>query len=69
MNHIQSLIEQRNHLSKVVTDTNSEINAFIAYLQTAPKFTGTQADGSRKDWISTGDAIARLQQIRATLQA
>ena len=68
MNHIHNLTAQRNHLSQVVSNTESELSAFIAYLQTASKFTGTGADGSRKDWISTGDAIARLQEIRATLQ-
>ncbi len=69
MNHIANLTAQRNHLSQVVANTDSELNAFIAYLQTADKFTGTQSDGSRKDWISTGDAITRLQAIRATLHA
>lgn len=68
MNHITNLTAQRNHLSQVVADTDSELNAFIAYLQTAPKFVGTQSDGERKDWISTADAISRLQAIRSTVQ-
>lgn len=43
----------------------AEINHFIAHLH-GPKFAGNES-GERRDWISTGDVITRLIEIRSTL--
>lgn len=40
------------------------ITDFIAYLHT-PKFAGVASDGSRKDWIATGDVLRWLMDVRS----
>ena len=32
-----------------------------------PKFRGVEADGSRKDWVSTGDVLNRLEGVSEPL--
>ena len=55
---------------KVLQETNKEVLAdiqtFMEYLQ-SHKFTGTESDGARKDWISTGEVSNLLINLRSKL--
>lgn len=62
-NHINNLQNEANALRSALGKQNEKIRDFMAFLQTAEKFQGVQSDGSRKDWISTADAINRLRDI------
>lgn len=63
MNYIKKLQDENSSLKSQIKETNREINDFIHFLNT-DKFIGVQSDGTRKDWISTGDVIERLKNIR-----
>jgi len=43
-----------------------KLNEFIIFLN-GPKFTGTESDGDRKDWISVSDVICELRKWRHDL--
>ncbi len=62
MNYIQQLQAENKELKSRLNNIAAELREFKAYLQTSPKFQGTE-QGERKDWISTGDVINRLQEI------
>lgn len=66
MNHILKLQSENKTLATASQNAQEEIQLFLAHLHSA-KFTGTE-NGERKDWIATGDVIARMQEIRACLQ-
>ncbi len=66
MNYIKSLQAENEKLKSAIHKTQSEINAFRLFL-VSPKFSGVQTDGSRKDWISTGDLDKRLIEIQGEL--
>lgn len=63
MNYIKQLQEDNERLKKELTATRDEIHSFILFLN-SDKFIGFDSSGERKDWISTGDAINRLKEIR-----
>lgn len=67
MNHIAKLTQDRENLMRQIQWSKKGINDFLAYLQTSPKFQGTESDGSRKDWIATADVINTLREIRSHL--
>ena len=54
MNHIQRITQENAKLRLALEDISSKIGQFRSYLA-SPKFTGHESDGSRKDWISTGE--------------
>lgn len=56
MNYILQLKQENASLKKQVQFFQDALNSFHLFLH-SPKFTGTAEDGSRKDWISTGDVI------------
>jgi len=62
MNHIhrlqQTIVDRDNELAEI----RAHILAFKAHLQ-SEKFIGTEADGSRKDWIATSDVFNFLGEI------
>jgi hypothetical protein len=62
MNHILRLQTENKELKNQLDSVSQELQAFKAYLQTSPKFNGTE-QGERKDWIATTDVINRLQEI------
>lgn len=68
MNYIKILQSQRTALDMAIGEARSEILGFKAHLHSA-KFAGTEGDGSRKDWISTADVLARLEAIEKMLVA
>jgi hypothetical protein len=67
-NYIQKLQEQTQAQEAVINVAKKEIGSMIAFLH-GPKFVGHEGDGSRKDWISTGDLITWLQNLRSDLNA
>jgi hypothetical protein len=63
MNYIKQLEEDRKNLANKVANIMIELSDFQAFLQTSPKFRN-EPNQERKDWISTGDVINRLQEIK-----
>ena len=66
MNYIKRLQEETESFSSQINHADYAINDFRIFLQSS-KFTGTDLDGSRKDYISTSDVMAQLQIIRNSL--
>jgi len=54
MNYIKKLQSDNDAMKQDAAAVASQISEFRAFL-TSAKFVGTESDGSRKDWISTGD--------------
>lgn len=50
-------------LRAALDNVDSQVCAFLQFLN-GPKFTGVQSDGERKDWISTGDVVHKLVDLR-----
>jgi len=65
MNYIQKLQQENANLKTALELAGDDINSFLTFLQTSPKFQSTETE--RKDWISTGDVIRRLREIRNIL--
>jgi hypothetical protein len=63
MNYINKLQQENKELKEKFSSVLAEINAFIIFLN-GPKFTGTEG-GERKDWISTGDVIKNLNELKS----
>jgi hypothetical protein len=66
-NHIHNLTKARDDAHAQLKAAQDDITSFLAFLH-GPKFTGTESDGGRKDWISTGDVVRWLMDLRGTLQ-
>lgn len=66
MPYINQLQEKNKALDAQLKAAQAETAQFMTFLGTS-KFTGTDEDGSRKDWISTGDLYAWLQNHRTNL--
>ena len=64
MNYIKQLEQDKLELAKKVASMFIELNDFISFLQTSPKFQNNLENGKRKDWIATSDVIIRLQEIK-----
>lgn len=67
MNYIARLKMEAVNRDMAIETAQNEITEFMAFLN-SPKFTGVESDGGRKDWIATGDVMARLMELRSTLQ-
>lgn len=65
-NYIQQLQTDNANLKKQLTDAQDAITTFLAYLG-SEKFTGQSSDGTRKDWISTGDVVRWGMDLRSQL--
>lgn len=66
MNYIHRLKRDNDTLQAALRAARAEIAAFREHLHGA-KFVGVESDGGRKDWISTGDVLARLGVIDAAI--
>jgi hypothetical protein len=62
MNYIKTLEQKNKELQDKLDSSRMEINDFIKFLTTSPKFQSTPEE--LKNWISTPDVIARLEEIR-----
>lgn len=64
MNYIKQLQEENARLGRTIAKALTDLADFQRFLNT-DKFIGTcPIDGSRKDWISTGDVITFLAETR-----
>ncbi len=61
-NYISRLQEAVRTTEADATAMRERVQEFRVHLA-GPKFTGTEQDGSRKDWISTADANRWLDYI------
>jgi hypothetical protein len=66
MNYIKQLEADKVELNDLIITRAERVQEFREHLQTS-KF-GPQADGSRGDWISTGDVLRWLQYLDDTGQ-
>ena len=64
MNHILRLQEDLACANAELAAKRQMLQAFRAHLAT-PKYAGFEPDGSRRDWIATGDVDAWLNTILA----
>lgn len=62
MNYIKQLQADNAAAKNQANEILNDIIAFKAFLA-SPKFVGVESDGSRKDWISTGDVDRFLSDI------
>jgi hypothetical protein len=67
MNYIQRLRTEAAELQARIDATAQELAEFRAHLL-GPKFQASDNDPDRRDWIATGDVLARLSNMRDTLQ-
>lgn len=65
-NYIQTLQARIAELEQNAALAVVEITEFRTLLL-SPKHQGEQADGTRNDWISTADALRRLDMVREAL--
>ena len=66
MNYINKLESERNGLAHNINRTDYAIQEFKEYLM-GDKFIGFDCQGDRKDWISTAEALVRIELIRKEL--
>ncbi len=64
MNYIKKLQSDLEAKTAELAAKIAMITAFQAHIASA-KFQGTDADGSRKDWISTADVGTWLRNIKS----
>jgi hypothetical protein len=62
VNYIKALQIRERELQAELEKVEQNLNDFKAFLHSA-KFVGTE-DGERKDWISTGDVIRWIDNIK-----
>ncbi len=62
MSYILKLQEQNAKYKETLAAVSADLEQFRVFLHSA-KFTGTE-NGERKDWISTGDVLTRLAEMR-----
>jgi len=65
MNYIKRLEAENKEAKRRLAKLEAEILEFRAYILTAPKFTGVDIDGGRKDWISTSDLNTYLERFHS----
>ncbi len=66
MNYIKKLQEEVEEHKAARAEAVELIDEFMNHLQST-KFRGAEEDGTRRDWIATGDVLTRLAEIRSTL--
>jgi len=66
MNYIKRLEADVQNRDARIEAAMVEITDFIHFLY-SEKFRGVESDGSRKDWIATGDVLHQLQNLRDAL--
>jgi len=65
-NFIKTLQAEKAEAEARTAATLEALEEFRALLL-SPKHQGTAPDGTRNDWISTGDVLRRLEMIRQAL--
>ena len=67
MNYIHTLKREKAVDKAELLDLYASLDFFRLRLQ-SEKYTGHQADGSRKDWISTADVFNWIQDVKKSAQ-
>lgn len=67
MNYITRLKAENEAHEATRAEVEQMITDFMVHLQ-LPKFVGADDDGDRKDWISVGDVMDRLSDIRSAVR-
>jgi hypothetical protein len=65
-NYIHRLQDEKQEKQDRLDEIERQLREFQVHLSSS-KFTGTDPDGSRRDWIATGDVNTRLMEILSTL--
>lgn len=65
-NYIHRLQDENAAKQARIDELERRLRGFLVHLQ-SPKFRGTDPDGSRRDWIATGDVNTRIGEILTTL--
>ena len=63
MNYIKKLEQENTELRDALKAFDKSSAAFMSFLMSA-KFQGLEGK-ERKDWISTGDVLTRLREMRS----
>ena len=66
MNYIKQLQAENERQSKKLVDIQRALNEYYAFLHSS-KFTGSESDGSPKNWINTTDVINWIQDVKNQL--
>ena len=64
MNYIKQIQLDNQNSTAAIELALQSLSDFRAYLASSPKFTGTDSDGERKDWIATTDVIRWIDTLR-----
>lgn len=67
MNYIKRLEAENAEKAARIAALEKELSAFRWHID-GPKFQGTDADGGRKDWISTDDVRLWIERARVALR-
>ncbi len=67
MNYIKRMETDLKDATTSIIDTLETLHTYRAFILTAPKFTGRDLDGTRKDWIATSDVAAWIDALRADI--
>jgi cell division septum initiation protein DivIVA len=65
-NYIHRLQDENTEKQERIEDIERQLREFQIHISSS-KFTGTDPDGGRRDWIATGDVNTRLMEILSTL--
>lgn len=66
MNYIKQLEQDKTNLITQLEAIKNELDSFRLHLN-SNKFTGTEPDGSRKDWIATADVVNRIREMQSMI--
>lgn len=64
-NYIHRLQDENREKQERLDEIERRLREFQVHLASS-KFTGTETDGSRRDWIATGDVTHRIREILAS---
>ncbi len=63
MSYIRDLQDKVTGAHASLDDIANRVNGWRAHIQSCPKYQGYDADGARRDWLSTADAARILDDI------
>ncbi len=66
MNYIKQLQSELKLAQNKVNAFERVMDVFKGYLH-GSKFAGVESDGGRKDWISTGDVLHWMRDVRSEI--
>lgn len=67
MNYIKRLQQENADQAGRIQALENELSQFRLHID-GPKFVGVEADGGRRDWISTADVTAWIERLRVSIR-